>query len=964
MTGRRRITIRLITGLSLVFYMIVARGQCPGQKILWNRILYLRDSAKPPPAQQVKELSGYLDGMTACPYRNDSTHAFLLQRMGVLHLQLHDLNKGLYYTLRSIDLVSTNRSSPAINPRHVIRTYNNLRVIYDSLGNEKGRNEAIDSCISTSIRLNAGFEYSGLLLYAKTEALFEKGDYFRCISYASLAETIPVQDDNLVDPILACLIYKANSLIFMENYREAEKVIQSTIARCKGPVYDRYAGSLYGLLAVTYEKQGDQKRSLEYAQKAFSNYKKANDNNGCATVLNNLGFNLYFISLHRYNDALLNYKKALRYADSAESFNILDNIAQVYVKKGQFDSAFFFFRKAFDKIRPGIREEEIVHRSHLYLNSAVTAYFVNIMLNEADAWLGYFKKTKDVANLRKAIGLYKITDSLLEKIREEQSELQSQLFWRQDTRRLYEQALEATLLLGNNADAFYFFEKSKAVLLNDQLRDEHWLKNGDILKLAELKKKKNQLERESEINKDRPSSAAGKTIESDLFHLGLEMEKIRESIKKINPLYAQSYLDSNSITFRDVREKVLSDHAAFIEMFTGDSAVYLMVITPAGAKTTSIVRARFSQLVKKYTSYLADPVLLNKDYNGFVDASSSLFQLLFSNNPVPSGRIIISPDGEYFPFEALVENPGHPTPNTANSAASPTEALANHTPAWFLANHAVSYTYSAQNLRNDSGSPGSSGGSGSSDPSGGHFLGIAPLKYPYQPALSPLTGSDRSLEKISANYHHYENLVASAATKNKFLQQFPQYKIIQLYTHASENKGNGEPVIYFSDSALYLSDLVPANRPVTRLIVLSACETGTGKLYKGEGVFSFNRGFAALNIPSCVSNLWSVENEATYKLSELLYQGLAKGLPIDVALQNAKLEFLKTAQGERQLPYYWAAMVLVGKTTPLEKDNGLPWKYILGGLILAALLVVGWRRIRRRRGQQKSPRQSEGPIIR
>ena len=124
------------------------------------------------------------------------------------------------------------------------------------------------------------------------------------------------------------------------------------------------------------------------------------------------------------------------------------------------------------------------------------------------------------------------------------------------------------------------------------------------------------------------------------------------------------------------------------------------------------------------------------------------------------------------------------------------------------------------------------------------------------------------------------------------MHQFSQYRIIQLYTHASDSSINNEPVIYFADSALYLSDLISEHKSHTQLIVLSACETGIGKIYQGEGVFSFNRGFAALGIPAAITNLWSVDNTSTYLLTELFYKWLAKGLPTDVELQKAKLDFL------------------------------------------------------------------------
>ena len=117
---------------------------------------------------------------------------------------------------------------------------------------------------------------------------------------------------------------------------------------------------------------------------------------------------------------------------------------------------------------------------------------------------------------------------------------------------------------------------------------------------------------------------------------------------------------------------------------------------------------------------------------------------------------------------------------------------------------------------------------------------------------------------------------------------------------------------------------------------------GTGKIYQGEGVFSFNRGFAALGIPAAITNLWSVDNESTYILTELFYKHLAKGLPTDVALQKAKLEFIKNASREKSMPCYWAGPVLVGKTDIIELSKPFPWIWtilfvITGGIVLFAV---------------------------
>jgi hypothetical protein len=120
-------------------------------------------------------------------------------------------------------------------------------------------------------------------------------------------------------------------------------------------------------------------------------------------------------------------------------------------------------------------------------------------------------------------------------------------------------------------------------------------------------------------------------------------------------------------------------------------------------------------------------------------------------------------------------------------------------------------------------------------------------------------------------------------------------------------------------------------------------------LYEGEGVFSFNRGFAALGIPTSIANLWQVENTSTYKLTELFYQYLADGLPVDVALQKAKLDFIRTSGRDRQLPYYWAAPILTGRTEPITLNKSFAWIYIVAGLCLAALAYASFRNWRKQK---------------
>src|SRR5258706_3672618 len=74
------------------------------------------------------------------------------------------------------------------------------------------------------------------------------------------------------------------------------------------------------------------------------------------------------------------------------------------------------------------------------------------------------------------------------------------------------------------------------------------------------------------------------------------------------------------------------------------------------------------------------------------------------------------------------------------------------------------------------------------------------------------------------------------------------------------------------------------------LAVLSACNTGFGKLHRGEGIMSFSRAFSYAGVPSAVISLWQVPDKATSKIMVNFYKYLKAGESKDLALQHAKLD--------------------------------------------------------------------------
>ncbi len=114
------------------------------------------------------------------------------------------------------------------------------------------------------------------------------------------------------------------------------------------------------------------------------------------------------------------------------------------------------------------------------------------------------------------------------------------------------------------------------------------------------------------------------------------------------------------------------------------------------------------------------------------------------------------------------------------------------------------------------------------------------------------------------------------------------------------------------------------NLDSTQLIILSACETGDGRLVKGEGLMSLSRAFAYAGCPNIITSLWKAEDKTTAFLTQRLHHYLEKGLTKDKALQKAKLDLLKDPGTDPRFktPNYWAHLLFIGNyETDYHRSN-------------------------------------------
>jgi len=113
-----------------------------------------------------------------------------------------------------------------------------------------------------------------------------------------------------------------------------------------------------------------------------------------------------------------------------------------------------------------------------------------------------------------------------------------------------------------------------------------------------------------------------------------------------------------------------------------------------------------------------------------------------------------------------------------------------------------------------------------------------------------------------------------------------------------------------TDGILYAKEIFDLDLNA-ELVVLSACETGIGKLEKGEGVISLTRGFLYNQMPNIVFSLWKINDKNACDLMTGFYSNILQGKSYASALRQAKLNMINNK--ETAYPANWAAFSLIGE---------------------------------------------------
>ncbi len=758
-----------------------------------------------------------------------------------------------------------------------------------------------------------GKDHIDLLLpyYHKADFLIYIGKKEQALDYLKKGKKILLSNNLWDKNNYSTLIYLAKfAKIFsdLDQNNNAKKYLNKALLLAKDSIQMTHAFRIYGELSFK-EKEYDQAKTYYEAAGAQINkqYRQFIKHPVKAGIFKNLA-ELYEVQ-NDYSKALAYYQKGL--VQLSTNFNdllILNNPKIADISK-TFDGKLFLERKTntlykfyqqngnLDYLRMALSTAQLANQTTRYLRQDHWAKG-SVKFNAKDDYAHYEKSIIIAFELFEQTGEKKYQDAVFEIVESNKSNI------------LLE-SLQDNLAKGLG-------ELPDSLLLNE------------VQMTLDINFYEKQLSEEaSKIQKNKEKITQYK---EQLFLLKNQYEQLIKNLEQNYPKYYQLKYDFSTPTLTKV-QKSLEAKEQILEYFKGEENLIIFSIT---REKVTIQKYPITEHLNSTISELLElvrngPTLQNQlaDFSSFIETAHQLYQQLIAPIiDINTNKLIIIPDGElnYLPFELLL-----------TSVEAEEEILYANLP-YLLKKVGINYQYSSnlyertKRLKQSQTAQPFVGFA----PSFGEIM-IAQTRNCTNNELYSLNCSQKELAGIAALIDDSQSIIGINATKDNFIKEAANGRILHLATHACINEEN--PMlskIYFSDDYLTYYDL---NNLIldADLAVLSACNTGNGKLEKGEGIMSLAKGFIQVGVQSVVVSLWSIDDCATSDIMTQFYKHLNEGEGKDEALRNAKLAYLQIADKVHAHPFYWGAFVQFGNTNSL---GYLPVKKKMARFLLIGLVGI------------------------
>ncbi len=630
-----------------------------------------------------------------------------------------------------------------------------------------------------------------------------------------------------------------------------------------------------------------------------------------SSVYNNLGATAY--QLQKYDESLQMFQKSL--AANLESYSEDAPVTQLPILKGAADNARLF----------------------------------NALVGKAETFLRISEKNSKIENLQTAYAHLLAADTLLDQVRNQYVSEADKLVIASNVNKLTETALNVCQLLFYQTNqiayyekAFYFSEKSKSNVLLTSIAaktfkgiPDHLLKEEQIL-VEDIKALEQQLLEEKSVQ-NLDSKFKLKAYQDQLFDLRRKYEVLIKNFENNYPEYYNLKYDVRIASVKDIQTSILKENpkAALVEFFATPEKIYMSVISKKGYDLLEVPAKDWEKQIRSLRNSM-----VYKIDEPYAEASYKLYEMLvlpiekyFKANKINVNQLILVTDGllSYLPFEALVtnriENPKSIKYEGLNYLIkkyqisygfSATLLYQSHNKKKFGENHYIAFApvfdkkAVAKNLSLEEQEVDMKRGSSIASFFGFSASGITPLHA----TRKEVSTIEQMFQK--KNFTATSYIAEKAHKKHIIGDRLSNYRYIHFATHGFVNESNprysgllltSENTESDDESILYVEEIYSLKLNAD-LVTLSACETGLGKVVRGEGIIGLTRGFLYAGTKNVVVSLWKVADNSTADLIIDFHANLLKKKSKSQALQMSKLKLLKSKQYSH--PYFWSSFVLIG----------------------------------------------------
>lgn len=543
----------------------------------------------------------------------------------------------------------------------------------------------------------------------------------------------------------------------------------------------------------------------------------------------------------------------------------------------------------------------------------------------------------------------------------------------EESLRVYEGAIQCSYLLyemegeeGYLADILKLIEQSKSASLRKNLQRSRavlqaGLPNHLLQKERELSAQIAFYQQKifnKKIDQQEEDTVEMIYWQEKLFLLNEEKRDLHSHLADAYPSYYQIRYGKEEVSLQSVRKELLEEGEWLLDFFLGDTTFIVLAISADQSKVyQKTVHQEWKDRLESFMDNLvayhqyANPDLT---FQQFSEDANDWYQELLG--PVlgidsrPPEALLILPDDvlALMPFELLLTSRPAMQGNMYNKLP------------YLLKFSQVRYAYSLSWLetipqrRFRLTSP--------------TFLGIAPAyEQKAEPEFANLRGvplnergpfrslvhNKTEIQSISQVWRG-QSLLGKGATEAEFKKNCSKYDVLHLAMHAYlEYDDPLYSALVFSGSTderqdedrfLHAYEIYNLDMDI-EMLVLSACETGIGRVEKGEGVQSLAQAFAYAGAQSMVTSLWQIDDASTGWIMERMYEYLSAGESRPQALRLARLDYVNKFPAAH--PGYWGAYVFWGNPDPLSpgfSTRDMLW--IASVMILLIGLLFVWRKRR------------------